>query len=107
MIKSSALNAEYWVLNLKINDLFNEIQTRSASTAYYKSIQNVLDDDGGILFKIILRNQNIKFYMKSNDLADKNIFLGKFGGSPIFLSGSCEVQLYLFDKNNKIINVDL
>lgn len=107
LIKSSALNAEYWVLNLKINDLFNEIQTRSASTAYYKNIQNVLDDDGGILFKIILRNQNIKFYMKSNDLADKNIFLGKFGGSPIFLSGSCEVQLYLFDKNNKIINVDL
>ena len=106
LIKSSNVSQEYWVLNLKISDLFTSIQTLSASSGYYKNIQSTLDDGGGILFKITLRNQTVKFYIKTDDIADKNIFLGKFGGSPVYLSGSCQVKLYLFDKTNKIIDIN-
>lgn len=105
LVASSDLSKEYWVCNLQIVNLFNYIQTQSSSSTYYKQIQNVLDDNGGLLFKVSLRNQNVKFVIKNNTISNKSVFLGKFGGSPVFLSGSAQVKVYLFDKNNKIINV--
>ena len=105
LIKSSQLSKDYSVLNLDCINLFNQISIRSTSDSYYKNILTTLNDGGGILFKIGLRNQNIKFYVKSSSVANKSVFLGKYGNSSVSFYASAEVKLYLFDKNNKIIDV--
>jgi len=101
---------DYYVLFLNMVILFNQIHNFSndsgnAKQSYYTKIQNVLNDSGGLLCKIICGNQSIVFSMKNDNIINKSVFLGKFGVSGISLAGSVYVKFYLYDKENKIISV--
>jgi hypothetical protein len=101
---------EYYVLNLKIFDIFNYINTKSstgsdAEKKYYGYIQDTLNKKGGLLFKINLRNQSLKFKIQDANQSNKRIFLGKFASSVNIVTATTGIRIYLFDKNNKIIEV--
>jgi hypothetical protein len=101
---------EYYVLNLKIFDIFNYINTKSstgsdAEKKYYGYIQDTLNKKGGLLFKINLRNQSLKFKIQDASQSNKRIFLGKFASSVNIVTATTGIRIYLFDKNNKIIEV--
>ena len=101
---------EYYVLNLKISDIFNYIYSKTLSAVetekkYYAYVQDVLNKKGGLLFKITLKNQSIKFKIQDSVQSNKRIFLGKFGSNKNIVTSSSGIRIYLFDKNNKIIEV--
>jgi hypothetical protein len=101
---------DYYVLNLKIFDIFNYINSKSsagtdAEKKYYAYIQETLNKKGGLLFKIILKNQSLKFKIQDATQLNKRIFLGKFGSNKNIVTASSGIRIYLFDKNNKIIEV--
>ena len=72
---------------------------------YYKKIQNVINLKVGLLFKIILKNQCLKFKIQGTDISDKRIFLGNFVPSPNIISSISAIKIYVFDKDNRIIDV--
>ena len=100
---------DYYVLTLNIKNLFDFIKNESAGSGskqkYYASVQDVLKNKGGLLFKITLKNQSIKFKIQDVNAENKNIFLGKFSSLPNILTSTSSIRVYLFDKDNKIIDV--
>ena len=101
---------EYYVLSLKIFDIFNYIYSKASSAVeaekkYYGYIQEVLNKKGGLLFKITLKNQSLKFKIQDADQSNIRIFLGKFAFNKNIVTASSGIRIYLFDKNNKIIEV--
>jgi nitrogen fixation NifU-like protein len=92
-------------LTIFVSHLFNFIQEKSsANIEYYKNIQNIINLKGGLLFKIILKNQCLKFKIQGTDLSDKRIFLGNFVPSPNIISSVSAIKIYVFDKDNRIID---
>ena len=57
------------------------------------------------LFKIILKNQCLKFKIQGTDLSDKRVFLGNFVTYPNIISSISAIKIYVFDKDNRIIDV--
>lgn len=111
-----------YVLTLKISSIFDFITdkaingTTPAEKEYYAYIQEVLNKKGGLLFKITLQNQTLKFKIKASDSSDKRIFLGKLLLNQIpqvlnqlqinnLISPTSGIKIYLFDVNDKIIEV--
>ena len=76
-----------------------------AEKKYYGYIQEVLNKKGGLLFKITLKNQSLKFKIQDADQSNIRIFLGKFAFNKNIVTASSGIRIYLFDKNNKIIEV--
>jgi len=102
----SVINKNYYVLTIFVSRLFNFIQEKSsANVEYYKNIQNIINLKGGLLFKIILKNQCLKFKIQGTDLSDKRIFLGNFVTYPNIISSISAIKIYVFDKDNRIIDV--
>ena len=90
--------------------IFNYIYSKTLSAVetekkYYAYVQDVLNKKGGLLFKITLKNQSIKFKIQDSVQSNKRIFLGKFGSNKNIVTSSSGIRIYLFDKNNKIIEV--
>ena len=111
-----------YVLNLKISSIFNFITdkatngTTDAEKEYYRYIEEVLNKKGGLLFKIALQNQTLKFKIKASDTSDKRVFLGKLLLNQLpqvldqvsinnLISPTSGIKIYLFDVNDKIIEV--
>jgi len=110
LIMDLSKTKDYGVMYLNLINLFNKINDFSKDSNnplknYYLNIQNVLNNKGGILCKIMLRNQSVKFIVRNSDISNKIIFLGKFGVSDVTLSASADIKFYLFDSEYKIINV--
>lgn len=110
LVYSSSPQRDYYVLNLKISNIFNFIddKTQNGTTAekkYYGYIQEVFNKKGGLLFKVVLRNQSLKFKIQDFNISDKRIFLGKFSTNNKIVSAVSGIRIYLFDVNNKIIEV--
>ena len=102
----SVINKNYYVLTIFVSRLFNFIQEKSsANVEYYKNIQNIINLKGGLLFKIILKNQCLKFKIQGTDLSDKRVFLGNFVTYPNIISSISAIKIYVFDKDNRIIDV--
>ena len=102
----SVINKNYYVLTIFVSRLFGFIQEKSsANVEYYKNIQNIINLKGGLLFKIILKNQCLKFKIQGTDISDKRIFLGNFVPSPNIISSVSAIKIYVFDKDNRIIDV--
>ena len=102
----SVINKNYYVLTIFVSRLFDFIQEKSsANVEYYKNIQNIINLKGGLLFKIILKNQCLKFKIQGTDISDKRIFLGNFVPSPNIISSVSAIKIYVFDKDNRIIDV--
>ena len=84
---------------------------RTSKEAYTYFIDNSIcelitfETKGGLLFKITLKNQSIKFKIQDSVQSNKRIFLGKFGSNKNIVTSSSGIRIYLFDKNNKIIEV--
>ena len=110
LVYSSSPQRDYYVLNLKISNIFNFIddKTQNGTTAekkYYGYVQEVFNKKGGLLFKVVLRNQSLKFKIQDSNISDKRIFLGKFSTNNKIVSAVSGIRIYLFDVNNKIIEV--
>ncbi len=101
---------DYYVLNLKIFDIFNYIFKDRTSfevdkKGYYDYVKEVLNKNGGLLFTISLKNQSLKFKIQDASQLNKRIFLGKFSSNRNIVTSNSGIKIYLFDKNNKIIEV--
>ena len=89
----SVINKNYYVLTIFVSRLFNFIQEKSsANVEYYKNIQNIINLKGGLLFKIILKNQCLKFKIQGTDLSDKRVFLGNFVTYPNIISSISDIS---------------
>jgi hypothetical protein len=110
LVYSSSPQRDYYVLNLKISNIFNFIDDKRQNGTidekkYYGYIQEVFNKKGGLLFKVVLRNQSLKFKIQNSNISDKRIFLGKFSTNNKIVSAVSGIRIYLFDVNNKIIEV--
>ena len=110
LVYSSSPQRDYYVLTLKISNIFNFIDDKrqngtTAEKKYYAYVQEVFNKKGGLLFKIVLRNQSLKFKIQDSNTSDKRIFLGKFSTNNKIVSAVSGIRIYLFDVNNKIIEV--
>lgn len=102
--------ADYYVLTIDFDKIFSYILSKSvngtaAEISYFSYIQDVLDKKGGLLCKITLRNQSLKFKIQNDNITNKRIFLGKFGSSSSIVSANSGLRIYLYDRENKIIEV--
>ena len=80
-----------------INKIFNLISKR---------LTNNLDSDSlNQQLQIILKNQCLKFKIQGTDLSDKRVFLGNFVTYPNIISSISAIKIYVFDKDNRIIDV--
>ena len=110
LVYSSSPQRDYYVLTLKISNIFNFIDDKrqngtTAEKKYYAYVQEVFNKKGGLLFKVVLRNQSLKFKIQDSNISDKRIFLGKFSTNNKIVSAVSGIRIYLFDVNNKIIEV--
>lgn len=101
---------DYSVLTLNFINIFNHINEKAVSGTdaqkkYFGYIKEVLDKRGGLLCKITLRNQCLKIKIDNDNISNKNIFLGKLGNSANPVSSTSGLRIYLYDKENKIIEV--
>lgn len=100
---SKIAGAAYSYINISFSNIFNYIN--NSNSEYYKKIQLVLNDKGGLLCVINLKNQSLKFKITADNVGDKNVFMGRFGINAFSNNASAYIKLYLFDKNNKLINI--
>ena len=100
---------DYRILIIDFAAIFKFIQARAtASVAYFEEIQNVLGDGGGLVCKISLKNQSIKFNIPSSSKENKTIFLGRFDSKNVgfaSIGASTYLKLYLYNKDNQILEI--
>jgi hypothetical protein len=102
-LMAKVAGAAYSYLNISFSNIYNYIN--NSTDPYYKKMQLVLSDKGGLLCVINLKNQSLKFTITADNVGDKNIFMGRFGANLYSNNSSAYIKIYLFDKNNKIINI--
>lgn len=99
---------DYRILTIDFTAIFAFIQARAtASVAYFEEIQNVLSDGGGLLCKISLKNQSIKFNVPTS-VESKTIFLGRFDSKNVgftSVGASTYLKFYLYNKDNQILEI--
>lgn len=99
----------YASINLKFIDITKYIvEQANANNEYYKECLSILQNSGGFICKISSKNQSIKFKVSSSEINDKVIFLGKYPSAldnSGVISLKTGVKIYLYDKNNKIVEV--
>lgn len=101
---------DYYILTLDFPRIFSFIHNKSingndSEKEYYSYIQEVLNKKGGFLCKITLRNQCLTFKVSIDTINTKRIFLGKFGNNKTIVSANSGIRIYLYDQENKIIEV--
>lgn len=102
--------ADYYILTIDFRAIFNYILDKTnngtdAQKSYFGYINEVLEKKGGLLCKVTLRNQSLKFKVPNDNIVNKRIFLGKFGSNNTIVSANSGLRIYLYDKENKIIEV--
>jgi len=102
--------ADYYVLTINFDQIFSYILNKSTSgsaseISYFSYINEVLQKKGGLLCKVTLRNQSLKFKIQNDNISNKRIFLGKFGSNSSIVSANSGLRIYLYDRENKIIEV--
>lgn len=110
---SDVYTKKYDILSINCTAIFSAIQNSSGS-AYYENIKTVLNDGGGLLFKLMFNSQSIIFKMKSSSISNKKIFLGMSDVSEGSASTTSiqygrvtkDLKIYLFNKNDQIVEVN-
>lgn len=102
--------ADYYILSIDFRAIFSYILDKTnngtdAEKKYFGYINEVLEKRGGLLCKVTLRNQSLKFKVPNDNIVNKRIFLGKFGSNNTIVSANSGLRIYLYDKENKIIEV--
>lgn len=105
---------DYVVLTLNFTQIFKYISDQAQSSAYYSAINDVFVQGGGIICKLTLKNQTIKFLVPYASYSNKNIFLGKYtektnlqstSVQPASISVTSGLRLYVYNKDSQIIEV--
>jgi hypothetical protein len=96
---ASSISADpnFATLTIKFTTIYEYLQSNS-------KITQILNNSGGIICKVIFKNQSIKFLSPASSFSDKIIFLGNysFGGQ---ISALSSIKFYLYNKNFQIIEV--
>lgn len=105
---------DYVVLSLYFTNIFNYINSQASTSSYYSNITDVFTRGGGIVCKLTLKNQTIKFLVPYASYSDKKVFLGKYNEKtslsstslqPAAISASSGIRLYVYNKDCQIIEV--
>lgn len=113
---SSQISSEYSSLQISFGVIFNYIKNFSdEGDPYYANVQACLADNGGLLCRLISKNQSIIFKIpysiNNNNNSDlvKNIFIGRFPNSDLdslrLLQTFTYLDIYLYNKINQIVEV--
>ena len=94
-------------LLIDFSSLKDQINSLSPSDGYYESVENVLDDGGGFICRILYKNQSIKFKVASNDIGTKIISLGSMDNLLIDNrpSSFLNIKFFVYNKENQIVEV--
>lgn len=94
-------------LLIDFSSLKDQINSLSPSDDYYKSVENVLNDGGGFICRILYKNQSIKFKVASNDIGTKRISLGSIDNLLINNrpSSFLNIKFFVYNKQNQIVEV--
>ena len=107
---SYSVNKDYSVLTVKFSLIFAYVAARAvANVAYFKEVQNVFNTGGGLLCKLTLKNQSIKFALEASSFEDKTVFLGRLSDVNNIgfasIRSTSGIRLYVYNKDNQIIEI--
>lgn len=99
----------YASLNLKFSSIVDYVISQADNgSEYYREVFDILNLSGGFICKIISKNQSIRFKVPFSSVSDKSVFLGRYPkavDNSEVISLQTNVKIYLYDKNNKIVEV--
>ena len=101
---------KYLILTVYTNNIFNAIENAARDSTYYQNINEVLKNNGGLLFRLSYAGQSIMFKVSANSISNKKIFLGLSDASNNSSEKSGRItkdlKVYLFNQNDQIVEVD-
>ena len=107
-IEYSNLN-NYASINLKFSSIVDYVISQADNgSEYYKEVFDILNVSGGFICKISSKNQSIRFKVPFSSISNKSVFLGRYPkavDNSEVISLQTGLKIYLYDKNNKIVEV--
>ena len=97
-------------MTIKFSFIFAYIAAQAvANVAYFKEVQNVFNTGGGLLCKLTLKNQSIKFALEASSFENKTVFLGRLSDVNNIgfasIRSTSGIRLYVYNKDNQIIEI--
>ena len=105
---TNSADKNYYILNLSFSSIKQYINNNASGQGednYFVKVKNVLDNGGGFICKLTLRNQSIKFNIPGSNVSDRKVFLGKFISGTDVIYPTTGIKIYLYNANNQIIEV--
>ncbi len=91
----------FGLLVIKFDELRTQIQNLSSSSAYYSTVNDILNNGGGFICRILYKNQSVKIKIPNSDVSAKRVLLGRVSNTVVENAESSFLNLKLFIYNNK------
>ena len=89
------------MLVIKFDELRTQILNLSSSSAYYSTVNDILNNGGGFICRILYKNQSVKIKIPNSDVSAKRVLLGRVSNTVVENAESSFLNLKLFIYNNK------
>ena len=91
----------FGLLVVKFDELRTQIQNLSSSSTYYSAVNDILNNGGGFICRILYKNQSVKIKIPNSDVSAKRVLLGRVSNTVVENAESSFLNLKLFIYNNK------
>lgn len=94
-------------LVIDFSSFVDQIKSSSTSNKSFSYINDVLNQGGGFICRLLFKNQSIKFKVDLNNLSSRSVFLGRLEnqGDSSKPSSFLNLKFFLYNKDNQIVEV--